>query len=109
MLEKAFGEGGPASGSGGAPLSRRIAIQRNFALRVPRMISRKRGIHRPFVVLDVVAGGGGGCGGASTTADVEGGGGGGDGGNSRGDDDDCFFGPDDEWIAVRSKVKGFRL
>lgn len=35
-------------------LSNRLVVRRNFVVRVPRMISKKKERHRPFVVLDVV-------------------------------------------------------
>ena len=70
-------------------LSKRIVVQRNFALKVPKMISKKRGLHRPFVVFDLEASG-------VATASVS------------VNDAASFFGPEDEWIALRSKIKGFR-
>ena len=70
-------------------LSKRIVVQRNFALKVPKMISKKRGLHRPFVVFDLETSG-------VATASVS------------VNDAASFFGPEDEWVALRSKIKGFR-
>ena len=109
------GSGGDGDGSGDGPsalsrlappdISRRIIVRRNFALKVPKMISRKRGLHRPFVVFDLEASG------ASPATAVTTG----TTGTSVGGRDDnsadvsSFFGPEDEWIALQFKVKGFRL
>lgn len=94
------GQGGVTDqdGSGGSgystdelspELSKRIVVQRNFALKVPKMISKKRGLHRPFVVFDLETSGV-----ATASASVN--------------DAASFFGPEDEWVALRSKIKGFR-
>lgn len=94
------GQGGVTDedGSGGSrnptcelspELCKRIVVQRNFALKVPTMISKKRGLHRPFVVFDLEASGV-----ATGSVSVN--------------DAASFFGPEDEWIALRSKIKGFR-
>ena len=111
----AEGSGGDEDGSGDGPgalsrlvappdTSRRIIVRRNFALKVPKMISRKRGLHRPFVVFDLEASGASPAT-AVTTGTTD---------TSVGRDDSSadvssFFGPEDEWIALRFKVKGFRL
>ena len=100
------GQGGVADGDGGSrnptdllspELSKRIVVQRNFALKVPKMISRKRGLHRPFVVFDLEASGDAAAATAAATASVD-----------ANDDAASFFGPADEWIALRKKIKGFR-
>ena len=114
----AEGSGGDGDGSGNGPsalsrlappdISRRIIVRRNFALKVPKMISRKRGLHRPFVVFDLEASGASPATAVTTGTTVTTGTSVG-GRDCNSADVSSFFGPEDEWIALRFKVKGFRV
>jgi len=92
-----------------ADITNRIVIRRNFDIKTPRILSKRRNLHRPFVVFDVIPmmKPPSDCGLKEEEKETEDGG---DSGTKPRNDDVGFWLEDgDTWVSLNSFIKGFRI